>query len=130
MTLQFGVKQGPLLDACLLDVAVLGDGAVQAFVNAEPPVLVGLSSDSQDQPDLLRRIVAALATRPVRAVLTTGHGIDPASIEAPAFPLVVLEVAARDAGRVSALLDELGYTDVTTTDDLAGRERVVEGTRP
>ena len=44
--------------------------------------------------------------------------------------VLVLEVAARDAGRVSALLDELGYTDVTTTDDLAGRERVVEGTRP
>ena len=44
--------------------------------------------------------------------------------------VLVLEVAAGDAGRVSELLDELGYADVTTTDDLAGRERVVEGTRP
>ncbi len=44
--------------------------------------------------------------------------------------VLVLEVAAGDAGRVSELLDELGYVDVTTTDDLAGRERVVEGTRP
>ena len=42
---------------------------------------------------------------------------------------LVLEVAAGDSGRVTALLDELGYDDVTTTHDLAGRDRVVEGTR-
>jgi release factor glutamine methyltransferase len=42
---------------------------------------------------------------------------------------LVLEVAARDAGRVAALLGELGYADVTTTRDLAGRDRVVEGAR-
>ena len=33
--------------------------------------------------------MAALETLPVRAVLTTGHGIDPASIEAPANVQVV-----------------------------------------
>ena len=44
--------------------------------------------------------------------------------------VLVLEVAAGDSGRVAALLDELDYADVTTTDDLAGRDRVVEGTRP
>jgi release factor glutamine methyltransferase len=44
--------------------------------------------------------------------------------------VLVLEVAAGDAGRVAALLDELGYAEVTTTLDLAGRDRVVEGTRP
>jgi release factor glutamine methyltransferase len=44
--------------------------------------------------------------------------------------VLVLEVAAGDAERVAALLDELGYTDVATTLDLAGRDRVVEGTRP
>ena len=32
-----------------------------------------------------------------------------------------------DAARVAALLGELGYVDVTTTTDLAGRDRVVEG---
>jgi len=42
---------------------------------------------------------------------------------------LVLEVAAADASRVAALLDELGYADVRTTRDLAGRDRVVEGTR-
>lgn len=40
---------------------------------------------------------------------------------------LVLEVAAADAVRVAALLGDLGYVDVTTTRDLAGRDRVVEG---
>ena len=42
----------------------------------------------------------------------------------------VLEVAAGDAGRVASILDGLGYLDVRTTEDLAGRDRVVEGSRP
>lgn len=40
---------------------------------------------------------------------------------------LVLEVADGAAGRVAGLLAELGYTDVITTKDLSGRERVVEG---
>ena len=43
---------------------------------------------------------------------------------------LVLEVGAGDAGRVEALLDELGYSDVATVKDLAGRDRVVEALRP
>jgi release factor glutamine methyltransferase len=43
---------------------------------------------------------------------------------------LVLEVAAGDAGRAAKLLGELGYDDVVTTPDLAGRDRVVEGVRP
>jgi len=43
---------------------------------------------------------------------------------------LVLEVAAGDGGRVASLLEELGYSDVSTTEDLAGRDRVVEGVRP
>jgi release factor glutamine methyltransferase len=43
---------------------------------------------------------------------------------------LVVEVAAGDAGRVAALLEELGYSEVTTTADLSGRDRVVDGTRP
>jgi release factor glutamine methyltransferase len=42
---------------------------------------------------------------------------------------LVLEVAAGDAGRVASLLEELGYSHVSTTEDLAGRDRVVEGVR-
>lgn len=43
---------------------------------------------------------------------------------------IVLEVAAGDAGRVARLLCDLGYETVTTTRDLAGRDRVVEGVLP
>jgi release factor glutamine methyltransferase len=39
---------------------------------------------------------------------------------------LVLEVAAGDADRVVRLLGELGYVHVRTTQDLAGRDRVVE----
>jgi release factor glutamine methyltransferase len=42
---------------------------------------------------------------------------------------LVLEVAAANAPRVASLLDALGYSDVSTTEDLAGRDRVVEGVR-
>jgi release factor glutamine methyltransferase len=42
---------------------------------------------------------------------------------------LVLEVASSDAARVAALLRSLGYTDVTRTQDLAGRDRVVDGVR-
>jgi release factor glutamine methyltransferase len=42
---------------------------------------------------------------------------------------LVLEVAASDAERVAALLGDLGYVDVASTADLAGRDRVVEGLR-
>jgi methylase of polypeptide subunit release factors len=40
---------------------------------------------------------------------------------------LVLEVAEGDAARVGGLLASLGYVEVTTTRDLSGRERVVEG---
>ena len=40
---------------------------------------------------------------------------------------LVLEVADGDADRIEALLRDLGYVVVSTTRDLAGQERVVEG---
>jgi release factor glutamine methyltransferase len=43
---------------------------------------------------------------------------------------LVLEVAAGDAERVATLLRELQYEQVSTSLDLAGRDRVVEATRP
>ena len=55
----------------------------------DPIVLVSLSSAMQDQLALLRKIVAAMATLPVRAVVTTGHAIDPADVPAPSHVQVV-----------------------------------------
>jgi MGT family glycosyltransferase len=77
------VHVGPRLD----DVCWTGNW--EPLAGEEPIILVALSSDYQGQGDLLRRIVAALEALPVRAVLTTGHGIDPASIDAPANVQVV-----------------------------------------
>ena len=54
-----------------------------------PLVLVSLSCDFQDQENVLRRIVEAMGQLPVRALLTTGHGIDPSTITAPANVTVV-----------------------------------------
>jgi MGT family glycosyltransferase len=48
-----------------------------------PLVLVALSSTFQDQGALLQRIVDALSTLPVRAILTTGPAVDPAELRAP-----------------------------------------------
>jgi release factor glutamine methyltransferase len=42
---------------------------------------------------------------------------------------LVLEVGDGQTAETAALLDELGYTDVATTPDLTGRDRVVEGRR-
>jgi hypothetical protein len=39
--LRAGVKDGPLLSSCVLDVAVLGPDAANAWVGAEQPVVVG-----------------------------------------------------------------------------------------
>ncbi len=44
--------------------------------NHDPLVLVGFSTTYQDQGPLLRRVVAALQTRPVRAVVTLGQMLD------------------------------------------------------
>jgi hypothetical protein len=40
--LKFGVKEGPLLDACTLDVAVIGQAAAKAYVGATPPAVVAI----------------------------------------------------------------------------------------
>lgn len=45
-----------------------------------PLVLVGLSSTYQDQGPLLRRVVEALAARPVRGIVTLGQMLDPAEV--------------------------------------------------
>ena len=43
---------------------------------------------------------------------------------------LVLEVADLRADEVAAMLERCGYAEVTVTEDLAGRDRIVEGRRP
>jgi release factor glutamine methyltransferase len=42
---------------------------------------------------------------------------------------LALEVGARQTGAAAALLEELGFTEIRVTEDLAGHDRVVEGRR-
>jgi release factor glutamine methyltransferase len=85
----------------------------------DPEELVGL------EPEVLREPREALVgvarhaevARAVKEVLRPGG-------------LLVLEVGDGQAPAVASALQELGYVDVATTPDLAGRERVVEGRRP
>ena len=52
--------------------------------DSRPLVLVGFSSTFQNQADVLTRVIDALGTLDVRAVVTTGPSIDTASFSAPA----------------------------------------------
>jgi UDP:flavonoid glycosyltransferase YjiC (YdhE family) len=55
----------------------------------DPLVLVALSSTFQDQGGTLQRIVDGLAYQPVRGLVTTGLGLDPAVVRAPENVTVV-----------------------------------------
>ena len=61
-----------------------------------PLVLVGLSSTFQDHVATLQRIVAALATLPVRAVVTTGPALEPGSVTGTANVVVVPSAPHRE----------------------------------
>jgi MGT family glycosyltransferase len=51
--------------------------------DARPLVLVGFSTTFQNQTDALRRVIDAVGSLDVRAVVTTGPSIDPSSLTAP-----------------------------------------------
>ena len=80
------IRIGPVLDAPPLsreiDEVDVNDGPT-------PLVLVSLSTSEQGQADLLQRCVDAVAQLPVRAIVTTGVSIDPASVKAGANTRVV-----------------------------------------
>jgi release factor glutamine methyltransferase len=104
--------------------AGLPDGPWDLVVSNPPyvlPVEIGALSPEVREWEPREALVGSGATEAVArgalAVLRRGGGA------------VVLEVANGDAVRVEGLLRELGYVDVCTTRDLAGRERVVEGVR-
>ena len=59
---------------------------------------------------------AQIAERALDALVPGGH--------------LVLEVADTRASAMAELLERLGYEEVVVTEDLAGRDRIVEGKRP
>ena len=68
-----------------------------------PFVLVALSSDYQRQEDVLQRIATGLGELPVRALMTTGLGVDPSLIDAPANVTVVAAAPHGEALRQAAV---------------------------
>ncbi len=80
------LRIGPVLDAPALsreiDEVDIDDGST-------PVVLVSLSTSEQGQADLLQRCVDAVEGLPVRAIVTTGASIDPATVTAGANTRVV-----------------------------------------
>jgi UDP:flavonoid glycosyltransferase YjiC (YdhE family) len=80
------LRVGPVLDAPPLwrdvDEVDVRDGST-------PLVLVSLSTSEQGQAGLLQRCVDAVGQLPVRAVVTTGPTIDPATVNAGANTQVV-----------------------------------------
>lgn len=73
------LRIGPVLDAPALSREI---DEVDVRDGSAPLVLVSLSTSEQGQADLLRRCVDAVAQLPVRAIVTTGAAIDPASVNA------------------------------------------------
>lgn len=88
---------GPVLDdppwATLATPPVSATGSREdGHRDDDPLVLVGFSSTFQDQGPLLRRVVDALAERPLRAIVTLGQMLD--SSEVPPRPNVEVVEAA------------------------------------
>ncbi|HYF27910.1 MAG TPA: glycosyltransferase [Baekduia sp.] len=95
----------PVVRVCgpRLDDAAWAGGDWAAPEGDAPLVLVALSSDYQAQEQALQRIADALATLPVRALVTTGQGIDPTTVRAGANTRVVRAAAHREVLREAAL---------------------------
>lgn len=87
------LRFGPVLDAPPIAEPA---GAVDVRDGSMPIVLISLSTSEQGQRDLLQRCVDAVSKLPVRAVVTTGPSIDPATVRAGANTQVVSYVPHTD----------------------------------
>jgi UDP:flavonoid glycosyltransferase YjiC (YdhE family) len=110
------LRIGPVLDAPPL---YRESDRVDVHADATPLVVVSLSTSEQGQADLLQRCVDAVAKLPVRAVVTTGPSIDPASLNAGANTQVVRYVPHAEILPSASLM--LTHAGVGTTIAALGR---------
>ena len=110
------VRVGPVLDAPPL---CRETDRVDVRAGATPLVVVSLSTSEQGQADLLQRCVDAVAQLPVRAVVTTGPSIDPASVNAGANTQVVRYVPHAEILPSASLM--ITHAGVGTTMAALGR---------
>jgi MGT family glycosyltransferase len=81
-----------------------------------PLVLVAMSSIYQHQSDLLGTVATVLGSLPVRAVITTGRAVEPASVLAPGNVRVVRAAPHRDVLReASVVVTHAGHGTVLKT---------------
>jgi release factor glutamine methyltransferase len=106
----------------------------ELFAGLEGPFDLVVSNPPYVRPEEVGGLEPEVARFEPREALIA-HGVTEAIAEqtlcrlAPGAPLV-LETADGDARDVAALLAALGYDDVRIGEDLAGRERVVDGRAP
>ena len=86
-----------------LDDAVWAERQPWEVAGEGPLVLVALSSDYQEQEDVLQRIATGLGQLPVRALVTTGQGVDPSLIKAPANVTVLAAAPHAEVLREAAV---------------------------
>jgi MGT family glycosyltransferase len=78
-----------------------------------PLVLVGFSTTFQNQVDVLRRVITALSTLDVRAVVTAGPSVDVASLPSPANVSVCRSAPhSRILDEASAVVTHAGHGTV------------------
>ena len=79
--------------------------------DSRPLVLVSFSTLYQAQEPVLRRVVAALAGLPVRAVVTLGPQLDVADVPSPTPDVLVVKSASHDAlmPHLAAMVTHAGH---------------------
>ena len=106
----------------------------ELFAGLEGPFDLVVSNPPYVRPEELDSLQPEVARFEPREALVA-HGVTEAIAEealprlAPGSPLI-LETADGEARDVAGLLEGLGYEDVRIGEDLAGRERVVDGRAP
>jgi release factor glutamine methyltransferase len=84
-------------------------------------------------PEDVERLPPEVLHEPLGALVGSGRQAEVAEAARAVLPpggIVVLEVGDGQAPEVAAALEAIGYGEIRTTPDLAGRERVVEGLAP
>jgi release factor glutamine methyltransferase len=106
----------------------------ELFAGLHGPFDLVVSNPPYVAPDEFDRLEPEVARYEPREALVACGATEAIAMEArsrlaPGGPLV-LETADRRAGTVAELLTALGYEDVSIGQDLAGRDRVVDGRTP
>lgn len=107
----------------------LGD----VLAGAEGPFDLVVANPPYIAPEEVDRLEAEVLHEPRDALVGVGRHATVAETARPVLRgggALALEVGDGQAREVAESLRDLGYVDVATTKDLAGRERVVDGRRP